>query len=292
MKNAIVNIFDQPPPEEVLYHYTSADGLKGMLGGRTLWATNIEYLNDITEFRHGELVINEIVKRRKRGAKGDRGAFFKALDEFPSIFGAEDVFVVSLSEAPDLLSQWRGYTPSNCGFNIGFDPAALIEAARFMDNMQLVQCIYDERKQKEFANSLLDSFLDMWLAECREGNPEEAVQFKKNLFPIICFRISATFAAASMKHHTFSEEREWRLLGVCRQPDRHRFRIGKSSLTPYIEIKWGDESEAPKSQPIRSVSVGPCPDPGASKRSISMLLRSCDVSGVSVQNSEIPFRSW
>src|SRR6266700_6216266 len=35
-----------------LYHYTSQEGLLGILSSKTLWATRIQYLNDSTEFAY------------------------------------------------------------------------------------------------------------------------------------------------------------------------------------------------------------------------------------------------
>jgi hypothetical protein len=37
-------------PAEILYHYTSQDGLIGMLNEKTIWASKIHYLNDSKEF--------------------------------------------------------------------------------------------------------------------------------------------------------------------------------------------------------------------------------------------------
>lgn len=34
---------------DILYHYTSAEGLQGILGGE-FWITESRFLNDITEF--------------------------------------------------------------------------------------------------------------------------------------------------------------------------------------------------------------------------------------------------
>jgi hypothetical protein len=40
----------QRPVPEFLYHYTSQDGLLGIISSASLWATNISYMNDATEF--------------------------------------------------------------------------------------------------------------------------------------------------------------------------------------------------------------------------------------------------
>src|SRR5438876_12190342 len=49
---------------EFLYHYTSQDGLLGIVKSRSLWATNISHLNDSTEF---ELSLGLIQKSLSAG---------------------------------------------------------------------------------------------------------------------------------------------------------------------------------------------------------------------------------
>lgn len=120
------NILGQELPQGELFHYTSMDGLKGMVAGKALWASNIEFLNDSTEFKHGEKVLKDVVTTRKRSVRGDRRCFFDELDKYPCFFQVEDVFLVSLTEEGDLLSQWRGYTPSGSGFSIGLDRKSVV----------------------------------------------------------------------------------------------------------------------------------------------------------------------
>jgi hypothetical protein len=39
-------------PNEFLYHYTSLHALLGIVKTRSLWSTNIFYLNDSSEYHH------------------------------------------------------------------------------------------------------------------------------------------------------------------------------------------------------------------------------------------------
>ena len=49
---------------EILYHYTSQTGLKGMLNKKTIWASKIHYLNDSKEFALAlKLARNELTER-------------------------------------------------------------------------------------------------------------------------------------------------------------------------------------------------------------------------------------
>ncbi len=39
-------------PDKPIYHYTSQEGLIGILRDRVLWATKIQYLSDSAEFSY------------------------------------------------------------------------------------------------------------------------------------------------------------------------------------------------------------------------------------------------
>jgi len=43
----------QMPPRGLLYHYTTADGLKGIIEKNELWATSAYFLNDSAEITYG-----------------------------------------------------------------------------------------------------------------------------------------------------------------------------------------------------------------------------------------------
>lgn len=50
MKSEIVKeIFSRMPPE-ILYHYTTQDGLLGIIKNWEIWASHTQYLNDAMEF--------------------------------------------------------------------------------------------------------------------------------------------------------------------------------------------------------------------------------------------------
>lgn len=38
--------------EKILYHYTSVEGIFGILNNNKIWATNMFFLNDISEFKY------------------------------------------------------------------------------------------------------------------------------------------------------------------------------------------------------------------------------------------------
>lgn len=55
-------ILPEKEPSE-LFHYTTADGLLGILTKQNLWATDVLYLNDASEFRYADELIVEAIKK-------------------------------------------------------------------------------------------------------------------------------------------------------------------------------------------------------------------------------------
>jgi hypothetical protein len=43
-----------------VFHYTTSDGLKSILVGRTLWATDLAYLNDASEYIYADTVFDKV----------------------------------------------------------------------------------------------------------------------------------------------------------------------------------------------------------------------------------------
>jgi len=46
----------QPPP--CLYHYTNADGARGIVTSQTMWGTDARYLNDTSELSYVNTVVH------------------------------------------------------------------------------------------------------------------------------------------------------------------------------------------------------------------------------------------
>jgi len=153
-----------PRPPGFLYHYTSLQGLLGILSSRTLWASSIFYLNDTTEYL-GALAIAEILQDRK-AKEQPRDRFYKFLcgkKGFSLVWTlGGPPFVASFSEKPDVLSQWRAYTHGSAGVSVGFQTKNLLARARTQE-FRLVKCIYDRQVQQRIVEKLLEREHSDWL---------------------------------------------------------------------------------------------------------------------------------
>ncbi len=150
-----------------LYHYTSTEGLYGILANQQLWLTHAGYLNDTEEFIYGLGVIMEEVQTYQsevnaRILAGESGLseLIRYIDgalnsfDFDSLINSDHAlaggmskdeklllvstfqdritpFVSCLSTERDQLSQWRGYARG--GYAIRFDAEALQSTMRLLD---------------------------------------------------------------------------------------------------------------------------------------------------------------
>ena len=138
---------DTAVPLDTLYHYTSQRGLLGIIREECIWATDVRYLSDSTEFSYAIDLASQLLKESVPDDESD-------LSEMISLVRSSEtgpVFAASFSSKPDQLSQWRGYCPDNGGFMLGFDIREikrLVKEQRF----QLVDCVYDTGEQRTILN--------------------------------------------------------------------------------------------------------------------------------------------
>lgn len=287
----------QPEPE-LLYHYTTQDGLLGILEKACIWATHYRYLNDASEGQIvSKLLIEELTKRNCDEGVISQGK--RILSEITS----QDVYAASFSEHGNLLSQWRAYSGKSGGYSIGFSPNYLeaigkhfcknISEPHYSPDNPLIQCQYFdddvERQLKEKIQKEVESYIEE--AERIKRTLPSTEQIGRHTPAGIALRHFWEFSrdCAITKDYAFHEEREWRLVVHMRQFGNDGFfRQGRSMLIPYLKIPLTCPEQRIE---IREIYIGPCPNPAEALRSVKMLLKRQDIYGVEVKDSMIPYRS-
>lgn len=101
----------------VLYHYTTVNGLQGILETNRLWASAAYYLNDSSEVEYGSHLLHDELSVW-RTANQNNPCFaadvLQGLDEIFSsplsrISRTSTIYVTCFCENGNLLSQWRAY---------------------------------------------------------------------------------------------------------------------------------------------------------------------------------------
>lgn len=90
---------------DILYHYTTAQALIEILKSNAVWASDLRYMNDFTELKYAENLI-DIELDKATGEDPDlAGLLGDQPDSFMDLFAA---YALCLCEEGDQLSQWRG----------------------------------------------------------------------------------------------------------------------------------------------------------------------------------------
>ena len=223
-------------PTPPLYHYTTQAGLLGMAQNKTMWLTNLRYMNDAEEFNYGLNFIRKYIKENYHESLGRR------LNN-PELNYAEipAAFSFSLTEQKDLLSQWRGYCPEG-GYSVSFDSERL-QTFVGSNKLQLARCLYEE---DEIAQLIEERIVCMspeqYLKELKPGSsPSKGMSRMPHELLDRAFRI-----IPFIKHPSFREEKEWRILNMEHYERRlHelpdvKIRGGNNRFIPYLEYKIND----------------------------------------------------
>jgi hypothetical protein len=229
------------PNIPVLFHYASQRGLLGIISSKKIWATNIMYMNDATELLYAIDIAQKATKKLLPHLEGREKAF---LDKFESDlevlpeFGAKGVYISSFSEESDLLSQWRGYCSEGNGFSIGFDFNSKLSTTILRQRLKLVKCEYIPEKQID----IIVGFLTEAVKTLQQYiSTDKIVEISlHNTITLLKF----IETASSIKHPSFAEEKEWRLVTgpISITSDEVKYRSSKTTLVPYFEMELSDDN--------------------------------------------------
>jgi len=193
--------------------------------------------------------------------------------------------VASFTEEGDLLSQWRGYCPKG-GFSIGFHFDLLAQIAKRHDSF-LVPCVYDFKLQNKLLEELLVAHskkYDEAIKDNDQNNSDELAHNISNEFIISLFAI-----APMLKHESFEEEKEWRIVSSnLRVTPDIQFRANESNIIPYIKISLCQSEEEIE---FKKIFIGPTSVNHYSKEAVLQLLRKNRVAQKAIRLSSVPYRS-
>jgi len=302
----------------ILYHYTAADGLLGMLQSHQIWATNVRFMNDRSELDYGINLVCRVFEEDEFVGKlppKDKPAFTKIKKTIRLML--DDVekntthFAICFCEKENLLSQWRGYGQSGSGFALGFETERLNEfvAEPCPDSnirpersvpVILRRVIYDEYAQKDFVRSCIRTIVKSIQFD---RNVKTRVQTELLYTPLGTVVVRLLYEClVCFKHPGFYEEEEWRLIQQGRVGDqdvtRVDFRTRSGRIVSYTPLTFRSAADArprqgrdPNALPIVAITYGPTVDPGGSERALRAFLvsRRYDADRVVIRPSGIPF---
>jgi len=270
-----------------VYHYTGADGFKGIIEKQEIWATSIYYLNDPSEFWYGRnaFIENARVLLKSKEAEAVREMLLFLERSHP------DLFVCSFSGAKtgdDLsLNLWRLYCP-NGGCAIGFPIDKLLAHAHSL-GLDMYLCNYGSPSSKETVQRFADIVSEVMLLCGGLSMFRFQFQFENPLMNMLLKFIT------QYKHTAYSAEEEHRLVSLRDYNSKIRYRMSGSLSVPYVAFSLKNEELWEQAD----IVLGPCSSDSKelTLESVKMFLESelkknsLPTTCVSnVRRSQIPYR--
>lgn len=265
----------------IVYHYTSAAGLIGILSSGVIRGTNAAFLNDLSEIEYGLTVCLEVLaeERTARTSAIEKRVLDSAIEWMRDDALPDEVYIASFSARRDLLSQWRGYGSADGRFCIGFQLSQFSER----DILQLPRPVeYSRQNQREQVRHAIaiacKSALESGDDSSRAGGWVTSLGF--HLRQIMC----------TFKHEGFQEEAEWRSVTRMYPLDDLRsvqFEPVRGIPRPYISMLAGSRTSA--HLPVVEVCVGNTERLKAAIRATRLLLERYGYNNVTVSETETPF---
>ena len=254
-----------------LYHYTTAEGIRGIVENREFVATKSDFLNDKMEFQYAVEVMEQLIERyivntdlrmqfsAKLKAEIDRigiiSSAHAALDEDEMSF-----YVVAFSKQNNNSLLWAEFTDFR-GYCLEFDYEKIVEGFRHRVFLHGT-VIYDEEEQM---NGLLESLLSCIHSLVEKGAKdlqgffeEDAIPSEESLNQLVdAMAVVCSVYTMCFKKSYFAGEEEYRFifppLHYEKGQDRPQFRLLDQIFLPYIMVELETEQQE---LPLQSVMVG------------------------------------
>lgn len=302
---ADIKTYHKKPIPNIIYHYTSLNGLIGIIESQSLFASNLYYLNDRKEYQHGIEIILDTIKDLKN--EKSNSPVLSEVEKNIELIKQSERYVTCFSSDGDLLSQWRAYGNNGGGISIGFNREN-IEDGFFSQFIHSNMILYDEadqkysiRKQIELILTYFEEKMDFfdW------GNFDSDFLIAKVIIDFLEKTISI------YKHPSFQDEKEYRLEyeldGYINKQDAEElnFRTSNNLIVPYIRLtsKYNEflKSKEEKNElnepiflikklPIAKIILGPSIEFTALKNAVNLLLTKNGYENIPIVESEVPYR--
>ncbi len=238
-----------------LYHYTSSEGLLGIISTNTLRFSDTSFVNDGSENSVSLSAAAHAIERflvsnphieREVGERLMRHIHAAVTTLIPVVF--------CMSRQNNLLNQWRDYGKDVVPYCIELETSELLTPG-FIFPTFLVEVVYSWDRMLSMCEELFTEIEKQFSLQNEEWTLTD--ELLDRLYDSAAMEF--VLLALRFKNPAFEAEQEWRLVtttvdlrnaGIAR-----RYRTSNLGVVPYYEWRSGDGGKLP----IRKVTVGPSP---------------------------------
>lgn len=269
------------------YHYTSANGLNGILNDKKIWFSHTKFLNDEQERCYTyKLLIDEINKMPNSKINDGLRCYYdensKEKNNVNTNIFENDYYIACFSNEGDSLSLWNYYTKSDnsTGYNIEFDKHQLISDLELTPMDIHGQVIYEEAEQRELIRKILTKYNE-------EYSKVDANDINTQLNMCLYMSQLISFYSLFFKHPAFKHEKEYRIAIGKNKINNNKFkckyRAYRDFFIPYFEKDFSDKC-------IKSITISPTQKQKITQDSIRKMLEDIQYKQIEVKVSNIPLR--
>ena len=220
----------------LIYHYTDEQGLTGIIQNKSIWATDIRFLNDSMEFHSGIESLTKICNDMIKICKEKDDEIYKNAVDFYKVINTfirnnlenRNIYITSFTKSEDNLRQWMSYCPKNSGYAIAINKEKILE---IKDKVQCKNIVFrledvDYRKESIYKMLSLDSLIKEITKNFNNTN-KLASRLINNLL----------FHCCAIKNEEFHDENEERLViqSTTEKKQKVKFRSRSGVIIPYFE---------------------------------------------------------
>lgn len=311
-----------------LFHYTTAQGLVGIIKNQSLFATHADFSNDASKCKLALPFIKKILQEEfrrivprlielklmhpyilrdygetlyEREAENSVRAMMKATNNTAPYFITSFCLHDEDSEEyrHGLLSQWRGY--GRGGFAIQFDELEIDE----LNNLESAKWNYQGMITREVSYQDHEATIEPLKYKGLAGTLMRQIVKKESdeISQLLGTSSLGDYArkflgtAPFIKHPDFKEEREYRIVALCTRPGKNE----GDDARPHRELRFRTRSDGSvipyialyegldRRLPIKSIIIGPHARQEEQRLAVDLLLEQHDVKA-EVKLSSTPFR--
>lgn len=304
-------IGERPAPPNTIYHYTSVEGLHGIITSRSLWMTDFSYMNDSKEIQHGIKVARNVLAEFRAEDLDPRKK--KVMESWFDVLNKPIPYRICIAcfcdDDGDSLSQWRAYGGKHVGVSIGFK----FDHSYFKQGIstRLNRVVYKEDQQRKMLANFFHicALISDWDEEkyisnmksrkINGGKEDEPENLLTNLYGHLIFFKNEAFLDEREVRWVYSEDPEsYETLGIKLAPKQ--FRIIGNQLIPYVTSRDIEEiyeqlsdvrsEKEHRNLPITEIVVGPQENPELVRIGIREFMDAHGYKSVTIRNSNVPFR--
>lgn len=275
-------IFKPFTVHESLFHYTTIQGLFGIVESNCFWLTNIEYMNDLSETKYASELIKKMLFDicEKVEYSYDFVDYLKHINNIESNY--EECYIACFSSDGDSLPMWIMYG-KEIGVAIEIDLCSDINFD-FGKKCYFKDMIYDEKVLYSFVNKVFDMYHEEYIYLKKYKDIKKYIiedMVRDLIFNILLYK-------TNIKNKNFIHEKETRLLYIYDESAEIKYRVKNKLIIPYVEIPI--KRTDTKKIPIKSIIVGPGEEQNIIRNSIKKYLESRGYN-VEIKLSTIPYRN-